>query len=481
MSLRKQATSGLVWTFAEQFGNQLIGFVVSLILARVLLPAEFGLIGMIAILVGLGRVLVDSGLTQSLIRDKNSDQEDYSTVFYFNLVASILVYILIYFIAPLVSDFYSQPILTTIIRLYCLTFVFSAFKSVQMTRLTKQLNFKLQTMITLPSNIVGGITGIYMAYAGYGVYSLVWSQIVISIISTIQVWFYSKWKPSWQFNYTKFKDHFNYGYKLALSGIIDVLFKNSYLIIIGKFFPPQQVGFYTRAETMNQLPVNNISNALKKVTFPLFASIQGDNKRLKRAYRQIMQMVVYLISPVLIFLAVLAEPTFRFLFTEKWLPAVPYFQILCITGILKPIHSYNLNVLKVKGRSDLFLRLSVIEKALIIIGILIGLQFGIYGLLYAQVAVSATTFFMNAHYTDKFIDYSAWEQIKTLIPIIALATVCGALIYLVDYYIYSKLDIVRMLIGGSIGAISYIGLSIIFKMDSYKHFKKLIAKKKVKQ
>ena len=478
MSLRKQATSGMVWTFAEQFGNQIIGFVVSLILARILLPAEFGLIGMIAILVGLGRVLVDSGLTQSLIRDENSNQEDYSTVFYFNLIISIIIYLLAYAIAPYISDFYDQPILIKIIRLYCLTFIFSAFKSVQMTRLTKKMDFKLQTLITMPSNVIGGVTGIVMAYSGFGVFSLVWSQIIISIVSTIQVWIYSKWKPSWQFNYLKFKDHFNFGYKLALSGIMDVLFKNSYLIIIGKFFPPQQVGFYTRAETMNQLPVNNISNALKKVTYPLFAKIQNDDLRLKRVYKQLMQMLVYILAPVLIFLAILGEPIFRLLFTEKWLPAVPYFQILCITGIIRPILNYNLNVLMVKGRSDLCLKLKSYEKLLILLGIAIGFQFGIFGLLYAQVAVSLITFFMNAHYTDKFIDYSAWEQIKSLVPTITLALASGAIVYFIDYFIYSSIDIVRIVVSGGIGGLVYIGISIIFKMDSYFHFKKLIIKKK---
>ena len=476
MSLKKQATAGMVWTFAEQFGNQIIGFVVSLILARILLPSEFGLIGMIAILVGLGRVLVDSGLTQSLIRSEDCDQEDYSTVFYFNLASSISIYLLIYFLAPFVSDFYDQPILIKIIRIYCLTFILSAFSAVQKARLTKKMNFKVQTVITLPANLIGGGAGIVMAYSGFGVFSLVWSQVLISTISTLQLWFYAKWKPSLSFSLSKFKDHFNYGYKLAISGVMDVLFKNAYILVIGKFFSASQVGFYTRAETMNQLPVNNISNALKKVTFPLFASIQSDDLRLKRVYKQLMQMVVYVLSPVLIFVAVLAEPTFRFLFTEKWLPAVPYFQILCITGILRPVLSYNLNVLKVKGRSDLFLKLKIFEKVLIGLGILIGFQFGIYGLLYSQVAVSLITFFINAYYTDKFIQYSVWEQLKTISPIIFLACICGVGVFVLDIYLKSNMDIVRIVSGGITGLIIYLSLSWIFKMESFFHFKKLLLK-----
>ncbi|MFV8224398.1 lipopolysaccharide biosynthesis protein, partial [Christiangramia aquimixticola] len=338
MSLRKQATSGLVWTFAEQFGNQIIGFGVSLILARILLPAEFGLIGMISILVGFGRVLVDSGMTQSLIRNNDLEADDFSTVFYFNLAASFIIYFIVFFTAPFVADFYNQPILIKVIRLYCLTFIFSAFSAVQLAKLTKSMNFKTQTLISLPASIIGGVVGVVMAYNDFGVFSLVWSQIIISVVSTVQIWVYSGWTPGFNFNLIKFKDHFNFGYKMALSGILEVLFKNAYILIIGKYYSASQVGYYTRAETMKQLPVNNISNALKKVTFPLFAEIQGDNIRLKRVYKQLMQMVIFVLAPILIFVAVLAEPTFRLLFTAKWLPAVPYFQILCITGILKPIH-----------------------------------------------------------------------------------------------------------------------------------------------
>ncbi|WP_026915706.1 lipopolysaccharide biosynthesis protein [Christiangramia portivictoriae] len=477
MSLRKQAQSGMVWTFAEQFGNQIIGFIVSLILARILMPAEFGLIGMIAILVGLGRVLVDSGLTQSLIRNKDCDQEDYSTVFYFNLASSILIYAIVYFLAPLVADFYDQIILIDIIRIYCLTFILSAFSAVQLARLTKKMNFKVQTLITLPANIVGGGVGIAMAYGGYGVFSLVWSQVLISAISTVQLWFYSRWKPDLSFSISKFKEHFNYGYKLAISGVMDVLFKNAYILVIGKFFSASQVGFYTRAETMKQLPVNNISNALKKVTFPLFASIQEDNLRLKRVSKNLMQMVVYVLTPLLILVAVLGEPIFRFLFTEKWLPAVPYFQILCVTGILRPVISYNLNVLKVKGRSDLILKLKVFEKLFIVAGILIGLQFGIYGLLYSQVIVIFITFLMNAFYVNKFIDFPVLEQLIAIAPILILSIGCGIGVYFLDSFLQTYADFIRIISGGSLGLIAYIGISWISKMESFLYFKNLVFKK----
>lgn len=477
MSLRKQATSGLVWTFAQQFGNQLIGFVVSLVLARILLPEEFGLIGMIAVFYSVGKALIESGLTQSLIRSQELDQEDFSTVFFFNLGASVVIYLLVFLLAPLIADFYSQEVLVQIIRIYCLTFIIDAFSSVQRARLTKNMEFRTQTLVAIPSTILGGVVGVSMAYSGYGVWSLVWSNIASSLGNTIQLWIYSKWSPSLRFNNRLFRDHFNFGYKLMLSGLLDRIFSNIYLIIIGRFFSPAQVGFYTRAETMKQLPVSNISRALNKVTYPLFATIQNDEARLKRVYKQLMQMVVFIIAPVLIFLAVLAEPTFVFLFTEKWLPAVPFFQILCVTGILFPIHAYNLNVLKVKGRSDLVLKLAFVKKGLTVVLIVIGLQFGIYGLLYAQVILSLIAFLINAHYTDRFIGYSALEQLKDVVPILLIAIFAGSGVLAIDILLVDQADLLRILAGSLTGLLLYGMFSFLFKLESLVSFRRLVLKK----
>lgn len=476
MSLRKQAKSGVVWTFTQQFGNQLISFIVSIFLARLLLPEEFGLIGMIAIFYSVGRGLMDSGLTQSLIRSRDLDQEDFSTVFFFNLAASVLIYLIIFFCAPLIADFYDRDILTSIIRLYCITFIIDSFSSVQRTRLTKKMDFKTQTLITIPSTLLGGIVGITLAYLDFGVWSLVWSQITTAFIGSLQLWIYSKWTPSAVFNKEKFKEHFHFGYKITLSSLLNKIFNNIYLILIGKFFQPAQVGFYTRAETMKQLPVNNISNALDKVTYPLFSGIQNDNKKLKSIYRKIMQLIVYVLAPVLIFAAVLGEPLFRFLFTEKWLPAVPYFQILCLTGILYPVQSYNLNILKVKGRSDLVLKLQVIKKALVVVGLIIGLQFGIFGILYSQLILSVINFFINSYYADKFINYPTLQQVKDISAPILLAGLCGAAVFYLDSLINGFMDILRTIIGAGAGLLIYVGLSYILKLKSLRDLKDLIVR-----
>ena len=479
MSLKKQAVSGMFWTFLQQFSTQGISFVVSIVLARLLLPSEFGLIAMIGVFVGLGTALINSGLTQSLIRSIDPDQEDFSTVFFFNLVGSIIIYIIIFFCAPYIANFFKQELLTIIVRVYCLTFIINAFSAIQVTRLTKIMDFKTQMKVSVPSLIMGGGVGIALAYMGFGVWSLVWSAIIQALAATIQLWYWSKWSPSWVFNLKKFKYHFHFGVKLMLSGLLDITFNNAYTIVIGKFFAPAQVGFYNRAQTLQMLPVGNISSILGKVTFPIFATIQNEDIRLKKVFKDIMQMVIFLVAPTLILMSVLAEPLFRFLFTDKWLPAVPYFQIICINGILYPIHSYNLQILNIKGRSDLFLKLEVIKKIIIAALIIISFRYGIYGLLYGSVISSILCFFINSYYSGKFINYSAWNQIKDLIPIFFIALMAGLCVWGLDHLVklrYSN-DFVRLFIGGITGTILYGTFSYLFKLDSFIEIKKIVLRK----
>jgi teichuronic acid exporter len=478
MSLRKEAISGFMWTLAQQFSGQIIGFAVSIILARLILPEEFGLIGMIAIFMGIGSTFISSGLTQSLIRSKDATDLDFSTVFYFNLVVGILMYVLVFISAPYIALFFEQPSLILLIKVYCTIFIIQAIGAVQITRLTKKMDFKTQLKINLPSLIIGSIVGISMALSGYGVWSLVWSAIVQSLAANIQVWFWSKWRPLWKFDKTLFVQHWKYGYKLLLSGLLNSVFSNIYPLIIGKYFLPSQVGFYQRANNLKDLPVTNISNALNKVTFPLFAKIQDENQRLKDIYKKIMQVVVFVISPILFLMAALGEPLFRFLFTETWLPAVPYFQILCLSGVLYPIHSYNLNILTVKGLSGLFLRLEVIKKILLVILLFFGFQFGIYGLLIASVLGSVLALFVNSYFTGKYIDYGVWSQFGDLLPIITTSLSVGIGIYFLDQKAIGYLpDILRLLIGGILGVGLFLALSNLLKLQALKEIRLLIQKK----
>ena len=479
MSLKKQALSGVKWTFIQQFGVQGIGFVVSIILARLLQPEEFGLIAMITVFIGIGNALLNAGLGSSLIRSKEVDEEDYATVFYFNLVVSVIVYFLVYILAPYIASFYEQPVLISLIRWLSLSFIINAFALIQQTRLTKLMDFKTQTLVAIPALIIGGVVGVSMAYLEYGVWSLIAFNLVKTFANTIQLWIYSKWKPLWVFNVSKFKKHFNFGYKLTLSSLLDTVFTNAYNIIIGKFFPVAQLGFYQRANSLQMYPVGTISAIMGKVTYPLFAQIQDDNTHLKSVYKRILQMNVYILAPLLMVAGVLATPLFRFLFTEKWLPAVPYFQILLITGILYPIHSFNLNILNVKGRSDLFLTLEIVKKALIVLTIIIAINYGIYGLLYARVFTSVVSFFINTHYSGKFVNYNAWEQIRDIIPIFFLAISTALFVFLFDFYTQNIFyyDFLRLTINSLLAIIFYVYLSHLLKINSFTEIKLIIKRK----
>src|SRR5690554_1985882 len=270
MSLRKKSILGIFWVFTQQFSNQAVTFIVSIFLARILMPADFGLIGMIAVFMAISQVLLNSGLTQSIIRQTNPTQSDYSTVFFFNIGASSILYIILFFSAGYIADFYNQPLLISIIRVYTLTLIINAFGAVQFTRLTKKMDFKTQMMVTVPSLIISGIVGVTLAYMGFGVWALVYMSVIQAILRTVQIWVKSKWIPSMEFSKEKFRYHFDFSYKLGLSGLIYTLYLNTYQIIIGKFFAPAQVGFYTRASSMKDLPIGNISSTLSKVTYPLF-------------------------------------------------------------------------------------------------------------------------------------------------------------------------------------------------------------------
>ena len=480
MSLKKQTISGLIWTFSQQFSVQVINFMVQIVLARILLPAEFGLIGMLTIFIAIGNSLMDSGMTSSLIRTPDADQRDYSTVFFVNIIASVIIYAILFLCAPFIAEFYNQPILEPIVRVYTLSFVIRAFVGVQTTKLTKEMNFKIQMMMQVPSVIIGGIAGIIFAYQGLGVWSLVWMNLIQSFLFTVQHWFKTGWYPSWIFDKERLKKHIGFGYKLTMSGLLNTIYNNIYNIVIGKFFTATQLGYYTRSQTLQMFPVTNLATALNKVTYPMFASIHNDDVKLKLAYKKLMQQIIFWVAPLMISLIVVAQPLFLYILTEKWLPAVPYFQLLCITGILYPIHAYNLNILNVKGRSDLFLRLEIYKKILITVGIICAVPFGIYGLIFLQIILSVAAFGINTLYSGKMINYPGKEQLKDISPLILNAFLVGAICYPFYLFIlktYHLQEPVNILVMGTLYWVFYLGMSYLFKISALFEFRTLILKR----
>lgn len=477
MSLRKRTVSGILWTFSQQFTVQLITFIVQITLARILSPREFGLIAMLSVFMGIGNSLMDSGLTSSLIRTPNADQKDYSTVFFINVVGSIVVYFALFFAAPLIAAFYSQAILIDIIRIYSLSLIIKAFVGVQTTILTKAMNFKLQMVMQIPSVVIGAVVGIILAFKGYGVWSLVWYDLTQSFLFTIQHWIHSKWYPKFLFDKERLKHHFLFGYKLTLSGLLNIGFNNIYTLVIGKYFSAAQLGYYNRADTIRMMPVQSISTALNKVTYPMFASIHQDDERLKIAYKKLMQQIFFWIAAIMTLLIIICEPLFRILLTEKWLPAVPYFQILCFPAILYPLQVYNLNILNVKGRSDLFLKLEIIKKIVIVAGVLSALPFGIYGLLYIQILIAIVSFYINTYYSGRLIGYTVKDQLIDIFPIFILAISIGLFVFALDHFYYKWVnDLGRIFLCSFSYFSAYLVISYLIKMSPLTDFKMLFLK-----
>ncbi len=397
-----------------QLSNQIFGFIITLILARILSPSDFGIIGLISIFINLSKKITDGGLTSSLIRTQNVSETEFSTIFYFNLVASSFLYGILFLLAPKIAIYFSVPEIQNLIRYSGLTIIISAFTLTQSVKLNKSLNFKLQFKILLPSLIISALAGILSAKFGFGIWSLVIKELAFSISASLQLWLFSKWTPKFVFDWNIFKRHFSFGYKLVVTDIVTQIFNDAYKFIIGKSFSAAQLGFFTRAKSMEELPNQIVFNTINRVLFPMLSQVQDDDIRLKKVYSQIIKMVTFLITPLLMFLYLVAEPLFVFLLTEKWLPSVHYFKVLIIAGMVAPLQPYLLNICKVKGRSDLVLKLSIVEYVIIGLSIFAMIPFGITGLLWGLVAATLAKLLIAMIFVGRLISYSVNEQLLDL-------------------------------------------------------------------
>jgi teichuronic acid exporter len=468
-SLSSSGRSGMLWSFMIQGGTQIINFIVTIILARLLLPEQFGLIGMIAVFIAISRALIDGGFVSSLIRTKNADDLDYSTVFFVNLGSAVILYGVLFFFAPFIAAFYEQDILANLIRVVSLVLIINAFSLVQSTKLNKELQFKTQFKLQIPSLIISASLSIWMAYHGYGVWSLVAKDLIYAIVASVQLWWYAKWVPKFVFDKEKFKYHFNFGYKLSLTAIINTAFDNLYNVVIGKFFSAAQLGYFTRARSLEQLPSGFFYNAFNRVFYPLLAKVSDNNEQLKKNYSKLMQIVMFVATPILVYLGVIATPFFRWLLTEKWLPAVPYFQLLLISGVFYPIHKYNLNICNLKGRSDMVLKLSMLHNILLFIGAFSAIWFGIDGLLYSLIIVNILITVINALASGKLIGYNLKQQGHDLLPILVLNVALGGAFYWVQITWLNKMpDLWNLLINLLVFFIMYVCIAIVLKMEVFK-------------
>ena len=430
--LRSKIIVSFKWKTLEQIVSIGVPFVFGIILARILNPSDFGMIGMLAIFISISQFLVDSGFSQALIQRNSINQDDYSTVFYFNLLMGLIVYLLLFLISPIISEFYNQPLLTDLIEVLAISVLINSVALVQKAKLIRELNFKDQAKISIFSVIIGGISGVYFAINGHGVWSLVYQILIRSSLSSVLLWYFGKWMPKIVLSLNSFNKSFSFGSHLLVSGLLNVIFDNLYIIVIGKLYSIKELGFYTRANQLSQIPASGVTSIFQGVMFPVLSQVQNNKELLRSYHRQGIKLSAFIIFPVMMGLIAISETLVIVLLTEKWTPMVPMMELLALGGLMYPIHALNLNLLKAKGRSDIFLKIEIIKKLLITISVILTFSYGIESMIIGYIVVSYVSFFINTYYAKQFINYGAIDQIKDLIPIFMLSLVMATCIYVID-------------------------------------------------
>ena len=415
-SLKNKTVKGVGWSFIDNLSSSGITFLVGLVLARLLTPSEYGIMAILTIFIAVSNSIVDSGFSNALIRKTDAKQVDYNTVFLFNLLVSGLLYVALFFAAPAISVFFKEPLLVEVMRVIGWVLVINALAIIPRTLFVKAVNFKTQTKVSLIASISSGVVGIGMAVAGMGVWSLVGQQLSRQLLNTLFLWIYCKWRPVWEFSLQSFKELFGFGSKLLLSGLLDTVFKEIYSLVIGRCYTSAQLGQYTRANQFNQIFSSNLTTVIQRVSYPVLSSIQDEPERLREAYRKVIKSTMLISFACMLGLAAVAKPLIILLIGEKWLPAVGFLQIICFSGMLYPLHAINLNILQVKGRSDLFLKLEIVKKIIAVGPLILGVLFSIEYMLWGSVCTPFIAYFLNSYYSANLINYPTKEQIKDILP-----------------------------------------------------------------
>lgn len=432
-SLRGKAIKGSGWSFIDNVANQGITFLVGLVLARLLTPEEYGLIGIITIFIAIFNSIVDSGFSNALIRKNDAKDIDYNTVFLTNLLFSVVLFIVLYVCAPVISRFFEQPLLVPLMRVMGSIVIINAFAIIQRTILVKAVDFKTQTKVSLISSIASGVLGIGMAVTGWGVWSLVGQQVSRQLLNSVFLWIFAKWYPKMEFSFRSFRELFDFGWKLLVSGLIDTVCTRIYQIVIGKFYSPAMLGQYTRADQFASIASSNITTVVQRVSYPILSSVQDDKERLKNGYKKIIKETMFITFTLMLGMAAIAKPMILTLIGEQWLPCVPFLQIVCLSMMLYPLSALNLNMLQVQGRSDLFLKLEIIKKTIAIAPLLLGIFVNIYWMLWSNFVVGLIAYYLNAYYSGPFLNYSIAEQFKDILPSFSIASSMSLVVYALSF------------------------------------------------
>ncbi len=476
MHLKQKTITGIGWSIIDNAYSQIVTFTVGIILARLLEPRDFGLVGMITIFIAVAQSFVDSGFSQALIRKQDCIDKDYSTVFYFNILVSVGFYLILFFSSGLIASFFNQLDLINIIKVLGLGIIINGFGIVQSAQLTKEIDIKTLTKVAAIANTTSGIISIYLAYIGFGVWSLVWRSISNNFFRNLLLWLWHKWRPIFVFSIESFKELFGFGSKLLASGLLNTIFENIYFLVIGKYFDAQQLGYYTRSVSFANLPSANVNGVIQRVSYPVLSKLQDDSHALKAGFKKLITNTMFITFFLMMILAAIAKPLILTLIGAKWEQSIIYLQLLCFSLMLYPLHSLNLNVLNVKGRSDLFLKLEVMKKILVVPVIFIGIIWGIIPMLIGMIITSFIALFLNTKYTGHLINYVVFEQLKDLTPSFLIAAFIGIILFLTNFVINTR-PVILLIIQIILGFLLLIGLSEKLKIEPYFDIKKILTDK----
>lgn len=470
-SLKDKTVKGVAWSGLDNVSQYIVTFLVGIVLARLLTPDDYGLIGIIAIFTSISDTIINGGFQNALIRKKSPSEEDYATVFYINIGVSIVLYLLLFLTAPLIAQFFAREELTALIRVASITIVIGGFAIVQRVRLTKRIDFKSQMKVSFIASVTSGVVGIALALAGIGVWALVFQHILSSLLSALFLWFYSKWIPHLMFSKQSFKDLFGYGWKILAGRLLDTLWKDLYQVVVGKFYSPATLGHYTRAKQFAKLFSSNLTTVIQKVTFPVLSEVQNEKDRLISAYRRIIKDTMFISAICMFAVGAVSEPMIYVLIGPKWHIASTFLPFICVSMSLYPLHAINLNMLQVQGRSDIFLILEITKKIIGIAPLCVGIFIGIYWMLIVNIFTGIIYFFLNSWYSGKSIGYSSWQQLRDIMPSYILAIVMAVPVYLLKFLSLSYFLIlpIQILVGCSI----VFGVSEILRLPEYLELKSI--------
>lgn len=471
-SLKDKTVKGTFWSAADAFLAQGVSFVVGIVLARLLSPEEYGLIGIVTIFTTVLLGVVDSGFSNAIIRKQNTSNEDYNTLFIFNLVVSIVLFGLLFAAAPWISSFFERPQLVVLVRVMGLILILQALSIVQNTILTKRIDFKTKTEASVISAVSSGVIGIAMAFAGFGVWSLVAQQLSRQLFYSVCLWIFNKWWPRMKFNFECLKYMWGFGWKLLVSGLLNNIWNEIYQVVVGKFYSPATLGQYTRSRQYATLFSSNITTVVQRVTYPVLSEVQDDTKRMVNGYRKIIKTTMFVTAVLMFSMGGVAEPLIYCLIGPQWHQAATFLPLICISLSLYPLHAINLNMLQVQGRSDIFLYLEIIKKILAIGPICLGIFVGIYWMLVGSILTGIISFFLNSYYTGRKLGYSSWMQIKDIAPSYGVATTIALSVWFFKYLPLSNWVILPLQI--IVAVIVFFIVCKIFKIAEYEEIKQLL-------